>query len=587
MSHLEQARERYRTEREKRIRQSGSRQYRRLRGDDAHYLDDPYTMFEPREPVHDTVDVAVLGGGFGGLLTGARLRSIGVESIRIIEQGGDFGGTWYWNRYPGAACDTESYIYMPLLEETGYIPTEKYAKAPEILAHCHRIGRQFDLYRDALLHTRVAGVRWIDDDEEWEIETDRDDRFRAKFVCMTTGPLTRPKLPGVEGIEDFDGHTFHTSRWDYEYTGGDSTGGMDGLSDKRVAVVGTGATAIQCVPMIARDAQHLYVVQRTPSAVNVRGNRPTDPKWAAALHSGWQRQRMDNFSTFVAGGDAETDLVNDGWTAIYRRRSLGNGILDEEADLEKMDEIRARVDSEVRNPDVAEALKPWYRALCKRPCFHDEYLPTYNRDNVTLVDTDGQGVERVTSNAIVVQGEEYEVDCIIFASGFEVGGSMRSRLGYDVYGREGRALSDKWKQGVSTLYGMQTHGFPNLFIIALAQVGVSSNFAHILDVQSEHIAILIDETRRRGASTIEATRAGEEAWVAEVIAASRTSIDFLQSCTPGYYNNEGQPNLPTFQRNGAYAPGIVAFDEIISAWRSDDDLPGLEFGPANDTVSDA
>ena len=579
---LDWVREKYRAEREKRLHPSGSRQYRRITEELAHYGDDPHTPRVERDPAQDTVEVAVIGGGFGGLLIGARLRQAGVDDIRIIEQGGDFGGTWYWNRYPGAACDTESYIYMPLLEETGYIPTEKYAKGPEILEHARRIARHFDLYRNALLHTAVTEIRWDEDENVWAVSTNRGDCFRARFLAMTTGPMSKPKLPGVPGIEKFEGRAFHTTRWDYEYTGGDHTGGLAGLVDKRVAIVGTGATGVQCVPHLARSARHLYVFQRTPSAINVRANRPTDPEWAATLGPGWQRQRMDNFSTFVAGGDAETDLVNDGWTAIYRLRSLGNGVLDEREDFVKMEEIRGRVDSVVKDRLTGEALKPWYRALCKRPCFHDEYLDAFNLPNVTLVDTLGKGIERITPHGIVANGVEHEVDCIIFASGFQMGGALRRRVGYEVFGEGGLSLTEKWKEGISTFFGMQTSGFPNFFIVQISQTGVSSNQTHVLDVQSRHIAFVITVALARGAATVESTDEAEAAWVHECISSSRANIDFLLSCTPGYYNNEGQPTLEGFQRNGAYSPGIVAFDHKLEEWRQHPELPGLVFTHAKE-----
>ncbi|MFE0922693.1 flavin-containing monooxygenase [Streptomyces nigra] len=573
-------REKYRIERDKRLRADGSHQYQAFEGELAHFIDDPYTPRIEREAVSDHVDVVVIGGGFGGLLLGARLRDLGYEDIRLVEQGGDFGGTWYWNRYPGAACDTEAYIYLPLLEETGYIPSEKYVKAPEILEHCRRIARHYRLYDNALLQTRVAGVTWSEDTGRWTVETDRGDAFTARYVCMTAGAMQTPKLPGVPGIESYRGHTFHTTRWDYDYTGGDSTGGLTGLADKKVAIVGTGATAVQAVPHLGAGAGHLYVVQRTPSAVSPRDNRPTDPAWAASLTRGWQRERMDNFSTFVAGGDAETDLVNDGWTAIYRLRTLSGGVLDEIDDFTKMEEIRGRVSDIVRDPATAESLKPWYRALCKRPCFNDDYLETFNRPNVTLLDTDGRGIERVTPTGIVVNGTEYDVDCLVFASGFQVGAPFATRLGYDVAGRGGRKLSEKFSAGISTLYGMQTSGFPNFFIIALNQVGVSSNFAHVLDVQSRHVSEVIHETDRRGARAVDVAVADEEAWVRTVYESSRANLEFLESCTPGYYNNEGRPNATASRRNGAYGPGIVAFDHLISAWRAEGTWRGLVFEPA-------
>ncbi|MDQ7905263.1 NAD(P)/FAD-dependent oxidoreductase [Phytohabitans sp. ZYX-F-186] len=577
--HPDALREKYRIERDKRLRADGSRQYQALEGELAHFIDDPYTPRIERQPVADHVDVVVVGGGFGGLLLGARLRDLGYDDIRLVEQGGDFGGTWYWNRYPGAACDTEAYIYLPLLEETGYMPSEKYVKAPEILEHCRRIARHYRLYDGALLQTRVSGVTWREETGLWTVETDRGDVFTARYVCMTAGAMQKPKLPGVPGIESYRGHTFHTTRWDYGYTGGDSNGRLDGLADKSVAIVGTGATAVQAVPHLGASAGHLYVVQRTPSAVNARDNRPTDPAWFASLRHGWQRERMDNFSTFVAGGDAETDLVNDGWTAIYRLRTLSGGVLDELDDFAKMEEIRARVVDIVRDPATAEGLKPWYRALCKRPCFNDEYLETFNRPNVTLLDTDGRGIERVTPTGIVVNGTEYDVDCLVFASGFQVGAPFASRLGYDVVGRGGRKLSEKFSTGISTLYGMQTSGFPNFFIVALNQVGVSSNFAHVLDVQSRHVSQVIHEVDRRGARAVDVVVADEEAWVQTVFESSRANLEFLESCTPGYYNNEGQPNATISRRNGAYGPGIVAFDHLISAWRAEGSWQGLTFEP--------
>jgi len=226
------------------FRQDGNEQYIEIRDSFAHYLEDPYVAPQSREPLTDDVDVAIIGGGFGGLLTGARLRQAGISDIRVIEKGGDFGGTWYWNRYPGAACDVESYIYLPLLEELGYIPKEKYTHAPEILSHCRRIGEHFDLYRNACFQTEVTNLTWDDSARRWIISTNKGDRMRAKFVCMANGPLHRPKLPGIPGVETYRGHSFHTSRWDYDYTGGTSDGNLSKLHDKRIGVIGTGATAV-------------------------------------------------------------------------------------------------------------------------------------------------------------------------------------------------------------------------------------------------------------------------------------------------------------------------------------------------------
>ncbi|HEY5645657.1 MAG TPA: NAD(P)/FAD-dependent oxidoreductase, partial [Pseudomonadales bacterium] len=461
-------RERYRAERDKRLRPDGNAQYLEVKGDFSHYIDDPYLEETiDREPLFDEVEVAVIGGGFGGLLAGARLREAGVESMRMIEKGGDFGGTWYWNRYPGAACDIESYVYLPLLEEVGYMPVKKYSTGKEILWYSQEIGRKYDLYRDALFQTEVTALRWEEASGHWIIETNRGDAMKARFVAMSNGPLNRPKLPGIPGIDSYKGHTFHTSRWDYAYTGGSAEGNLTGLKDKTVAIIGTGATAVQCVPHLGESAKHLYVFQRMPSSIDERNDRPTDPDWATTLEPGWHQKRMDNFNILVSGGVQEEDLVKDGWTEIIRNllfmvKSEDEPDLSPEAlskkmelaDFQKMEQIRSRVDRIVNDPEVAEALKPYYRQFCKRPCFHDDYLPTFNRSNVTLVNTNGHGVERITENGVVANGVEYPVDCIIFGTGFEVGTSYARRCGYETFGRGGVSLREKWQRGMRTLHGM-------------------------------------------------------------------------------------------------------------------------------------
>jgi cyclohexanone monooxygenase len=399
---------RYMAERDKRIRSDGNDQYVEVKAEFSRYVDDPYV--EPgftRDPVFDEVEFAIIGGGFGGLLMGARLREAGFRKLRVVETAGDFGGTWYWNRYPGAMCDVESYVYLPLLEELGYMPKHKYSFAPEILEYSRMIARHYRLYDDALLQTSITELRWDETDKRWIVSTNRGDRFKAQYVSMANGPLSRPKLPGIPGINEFKGYTFHTSRWDYRYTGGDSSGNLTRLRDKRVGIIGTGATAIQCVPHLGEWAKHLYVFQRTPSSVDVRNNRETDAEWVASLKPGWQKQRMENFNVLVNGGDQDEDLVRDGWTDIFRNltgkaaeeasQKIGRAFTNSEraqllvlADYRKMNQVRARVDTIVNDAATAEALKPWYRQFCKRPCFHDEYLQTFNRPNVTLVNTNGK-----------------------------------------------------------------------------------------------------------------------------------------------------------------------------------------------------
>ena len=577
---------RYRAERDKRVRADGNQQYQDIVGDFAHYLDDPYVAPGfTREPLTDEVEVVVIGGGFGGLLAAARLREAGIKDIRIIEKGGDFGGTWYWNRYPGAACDIESYIYLPLLEEVGYVPKEKYTRAPEILAHSRAIGEKYDLYAKACFQTEVTGMTWDADSARWIITTNRGDAMKARFVAMANGPLHRPKLPGIPGVETYKGHSFHTSRWDYEYTGGDSFGGLTGLAGKRVGIIGTGATAVQCVPHLGAGAGELFVFQRTPSSIDVRNNTPTDPHWAAGLRPGWQQARMDNFNTLVSGGFQEEDLVNDGWTDIignllllYRKEGVDLNDLPnlmQTADFQKMEQIRARVDQVVTDKAKAEALKPYYNQFCKRPCFHDEYLATFNRPNVHLIDTQGQGVEAITEKGVVVAGVEYELDCLIYATGFEVGTEYTRRSGYDLRGRDGLTLTEKWRDGVSTLHGMHTHGFPNCFIFSNTQSGFTANFPHMMNEQSKHLAYIIKHAVDHQVRTIEVSEEAEAAWVDCIIKLAVMRQAFLEECTPGYYNNEGMPS-PAAARNGSYGAGPIAFVKVLEDWRAEGGLAGLE-----------
>ena len=582
-------RDRYRQERDQRLRTEGNDQYQEVAGDFSHYIDDPYV--EPgftRAALHDEVEIVIIGGGFGGLLAGARLREAGVRDIRIIEKGGDFGGTWYWNRYPGAQCDIEAYIYLPLLEEVGYIPKEKYSYAPEILKHARSIGEKFDLYRNACFQTTIKDLRWDDAECKWTITTNRNDRMKARYVVMSNGPLNRPKLPGLPGIDTYKGHTFHTSRWDYNYTGGDSTGNLHKLADKRVAIIGTGATAVQCVPYLGRYAKHLTVFQRTPSSVDVRGNRPTDAEWAKTLQPGWQRRRMDNFNILVEGGHQEEDLVADGWTDIIRNLAQVSptmqagaasaeemGRMMELADFKKMNEIRARVDAVVQDRGTADALKPWYRQFCKRPTFNDDYLPTFNRPNVTLVDTRGKGVERITEKGLTFDGVEHEVDCIIFATGFEVGTAYTRRAGFEVYGRNGVRLTDYWANGMKTLHGFYSHGFPNCFHLGLTQNALTANFPHMLEEQAQHVAEVVRTAMQRQAQCIEPTAEGEADWIATIEAKAMLNDEFLINCTPGYYNNEGKPGAGRGLRGELYGGGPVEFYDLVRQWRANGQLKGL------------
>jgi cyclohexanone monooxygenase len=584
----------YLAERDKRLRTDANDQYVEVTAEFSQYVDDPYvTPGFTREPLLDRVEMAVIGGGFGGLLMAARMKEAGFDDIRVIEKAGDFGGTWYWNRYPGAMCDVESYCYLPLLEELNYIPEHKYSFAPEILEHSRRIARNYDLYDNACLQTSITNLSWDETTEHWIIETDRGDKMRARYVAMANGPLSRPKLPGIQGINDYQGHTFHTSRWDYAYTGGDSYGNLTNLCDKRVGIIGTGATAVQCIPHLGEWAKELYVFQRTPSSIDVRNNAKTDAEWAAGLKPGWQKERMDNFNILVSGGDQDEDLINDGWTDIFRNltgiaaklasRQLGRRLtkaeraeLMELSDYKKMNFIRARAEAVVKDPSVAESLKPWYRQFCKRPCFHDEYLDTYNRDNVTLVDTQGKGVDGLTQTGVQVGGNHYEVDCLIFATGFEVGTTFTRRAGYDIVGRGGHTLSEHWADGLRTFHGLTSHGFPNCFFLGFTQTAVTVNVPHALNEQAKHLAHVLSRARQQGAPTVEATAEAENEYVELLQQSSTSGSRFYRECTPGYYNSEGKSGNNSGFFSDMFGGSPIKFFRMLEDWRADGSMQGLE-----------
>ncbi|MFI6339836.1 flavin-containing monooxygenase [Streptomyces sp. NPDC050535] len=573
-------RQRYRLERERRVRPDGASQYQGTDAEFGYYAADPYTAGAPeRDALHDTVDVAVIGGGFGGILAGARIRQQGVESVRIVEKGGDFGGTWYWNRYPGIHCDIESHVYLPMLDETGYVPRWKYSPGEEIRRHAVRVARQFNLYQDVLFSTTVTSLTWDEESQTWLVATDRGDAFQATYVVTATGTLSEPKLPGIPGIEDFKGHTFHTSRWDYAYTGGTPEGGMTGLSTKRVGIVGTGATGVQVIPMVAEDAGHVYVFQRTPSTVDVRANCRTTALDVGADRAGWARERRDNYLRIVSGETAEEDLVADRWTMSasllekllpsFRRRGDRSAFEAEYeiADAAKMNELRARVERTVIDPDTAEKLKPWYRYACKRPAFSDTYYPAFNHGGVTLVDTaDTHGIERVTEHGVVVGDTAYELDCLIFATGFSVGTSGIQSGRLPVHGRGGaQLLHVRAQQGPRTLHGFTSNGFPNLIQMGSLQNASSVNFTHVLDEQAVHAAALVAAAEALGA-LIEPSREAEDDWIADLAEDAPDHEWFHAECTPGYYNREGlgRPNGPT-----AYPHGAVAFHELLRQWREE------------------
>jgi cyclohexanone monooxygenase len=570
--------DKYEQERAKRIRADGTAQYRKSEGELARFfLGDPGA--EPladRPAVDEEVDVVVVGGGWSGILTSARLVQAGVTNLRIIESGGGFGGVWYWNRYPGARCDVESYIYIPLLEETGFVPAEKYAAGPEIRAQVEAVATRFGLHSKALFQTRVTEVRWDDSAARWIASTSRGDKIRARFAFVGNGQLNFPKLPAIPGVEDFKGHSFHSSRWDYAYTGGDEKGNLVNLADKRVALIGTGCTGVQIAPPLARSVKQLYVVQRTPTVIAARDNLATEPEWAAKLEPGWQKARMANFEQVLMGG-ANENLIGDEWARIWEAPSVPEPGTDPAAaaggalkmDLAKMEEMRARISSIVHDPETAESLKPYYYRFCKRPTFSDEYLQTFNRPNVTLIDTRGKGLDRITESAIVFDGQAYEVDCIIYATGFDVMATSHKEGGIEIIGRGGQSIDDKWSDAVRSLHGMYTRGFPNLFLVMGArQSAPTLNFPYMTDEQALHAAAVVSRLLRDGVRVMEVSQEAEDRWCATITAKSTANLEYFRACTPSLLNAEG--NLKDAGKlilTTAYGGGPFEYIELLRNWR--------------------
>ena len=585
----EAVRERYLAERDKRL-VPGRADIRDLARDEhfARYREDPFTPVTERAPLAGDVDVVIVGGGIAGLLAGAHLRKVGLERIRIVDQAGSFGGTWYWNRYPGVMCDVESYMYMPMLEELGYVPSTRYALGEEIRLHLEAIGDHFDLRTDALFHTGVTQAEWDEAAARWRIHTDRGDELTAQYYVLAVGLLNLLKLPAVSGMEDFAGPSFHTARWDYGVTGGAPGEPLTDLGDKVVGLIGTGATGIQCLPPLAAAAKHVIVFQRTPSAVGVRGNRPTDATFAEALEPGWQRSRMDNFQAIMLGKRQDVDLVDDGWTQHYARvhhppkaatlEEYMRGA--EELDFGIMEEHRRRVEELVEDPAVAEALKPQYRYLCKRPCFHDEYLQAYNNGNVTLVDCPA-GFDHVGEKGPVVDGTEYEVDVLIYGTGFEPEVTpLFRRAGHPIIGRDGLSLAEKFEPGPATLFGMMTRGFPNLFVMPAPaqQCVVTVNYTQLAVLGAEFISGAVRVLEERGVEVFDVSAEAEEAWTQKIVDSFVDGSAVMSACTPSRINQEGDPGS-LHPRSGNYGRGFgdyFGYRELLEQWLEQGGCEGLE-----------
>lgn len=587
----------YLQERDQRVRPEGNAQYVATKGLFENFSRDPWVAPDfKREPIVGHTEVIIAGGGFGGLLAGARMHEAGCRDIRVIEIAGDFGGTWYWNRYPGAMCDIEAHIYLPLIEELAYPPKNRYSYAPEMLDVSQRIGRRYELYEKALFQTGITSARWSEAEGHWQVETNLGDRLTCDMFILACGRQSLPKLPGLPGVDKFKGHTFHTSRWDYQYTGGDFNGNLTGLADKRVAVIGTGATAVQVVPELAKYAKELLVFQRTPTSTGVRAQRETPPDYVDLAKPGWQRERRYNFQSLISGIAQDRDLVNDGWTEFTAAiappkpdvvaAKLGREptkaelkYLAELCDYDVMNRLRERVAAVVKDPSTAEALTPWYRWFCKRPGFHDDYLEAFNRPNVKLVDSEGQGVERLTERGVVVNGIEHEVDCLIFATGFEAGITFTTLTGFELHGRNGVALSEHWRAGVRTLHGLTTDEFPNLFLMGGNQQSASAvNAVHLLDEQAQHVAYIYQTMRERGISRVEPSAEAVDAYVHLIRSspANDALVDFYYDCTPGYYNMEGRAKRSEdIFFGGRYGDGPIPFFKMLETWRSEGSMPGF------------
>ena len=597
---IESLRQRYRWERDRRVRPEGQRQYAPASETSAGLdYSDPHMPRVSRRALNDEMDVAILGGGWAGILAGYHLRKAGIGNCRIIEQAGDFGGVWYWNRYPGLSCDNDSYCYLPLLEEMDFVPSKKFADGLEIRTYCQSVAKRFNLYDGALFHTCVTALSWDESISRWRIGTDRGDDLRARYVILAMGPINTPKVPRVPSIGDFEGAMFHTARWDYGYTGGSQDEPvLDKLSDKRVAIVGTGASAIQAIPFLGRYAQQLFVLQRTASTVDERRNTPTDPNWIAGLQPGWQRERQMNFHRAALDGliPGEQDSICDIWTEINRNLSAQfeqTGwpqspeeflAVREVMDYRVMERLRTRVDKTVKDPQTAAILKPWYRHMCKRPASSDEYYPAFNRPNVTLFDVSPtRGVERITARGFIHENTEYEIDCLIFASGFEVTSDLQRRWGIDkISGRGGRSLYDNWAHEFRTLHGVMTHGFPNSFYMGFFQGGFNASTTETFNNQARHIAWIIEHATQLNAATVEPTVEAQDAYVDHVRGVAIDTADFVRECTPGYFNNDGEEIAddsgqlrPRTYLGEVYGAGYYAFEQLLHDWRKAGDLSGL------------
>lgn len=622
----------YAQERDKRLRPDGMQQYTRLPSEeDKPFAHDPWIGQAQQQDAQqeasplrdgDNIQFLIIGAGHVVLLAGGRLVEAGfsAKGMCLVDVAGGFGGTWYWNRYPGLQCDVESYIYMPFLEETGFVPTHKYASGEEIRQHCERVASHFGLR--AQLSTRVLSATWDDERRRWVVRMRRvhgdgeEMTVFAQFVIPASTLFTAPRMPKLAGFDDLRTNipVFHTARWDFTCTGGSPTDAtLSKLQGKRVGVIGTGATAVQVVPQVARWAGRLHVFQRTPSYCIPRRQQATNESaWArdVATGPGWQRARRLNFDTFFDGERHPADhpdLVADGWTQSARGfagfiggpRLVTPETVDEharalyEVDVPLGEQERARVrHSVVADPATAERLQPWYPMWCKRPTFQDGYLPAFNQPNVTLVDTDGRGVERCTPRGLVANGVEYELDVLILATGFLLATGENAApaelFGIPIVGRNGRRLKDKYGAAdFATVHGIATNGFPNLLFPGLGGGPGSPNSTAVFDLEATHLANVLKEAARRAPDptqlVIEPTKQAEDAWTDEV---EKRALWYsvVLACTPGYFNHEGATLRHAFSsadkrrlamRRALHGGGMAMYERIVREYDAKGDIKGF------------
>ncbi|KAI0183715.1 putative cyclohexanone monooxygenase [Xylaria flabelliformis] len=575
---------RYEAERQKRLRWDGVSQFKKATGPLSQFKVDPGASPLYRTPVMSEVKVLIVGAGIGGVVAAVKLLEKGIDDVCIVDKASRFGGTWAWNQFPGAACDVESYLYFPFLEETGYLPKRRFSYSDEILEHFHRIVAKWDLKPRSYLQTEITSVIWDESIRRWHTKSAQGDHFISQFVITATGTLHEPKLPGIAGITDFRGDQFHSGRWNYGITGGDTTGNLNKLADKTVALVGTGASAIQILPLLAKSAYKVLVFQRTPSSVSVRENWETKPDMRESLMPGWQAEGMAVLARVMEGDVSDVVCTAaEGLHTLTPReilregRAAGVDVGDEElpellklADLRLMQSIRDRIGREVHNKATADRLKPWYPFMCKRPAFHNDYISTFNKPNVELVDTDGQGISHLTKDSIVANGKEYTADIIIYSTGFDFifSNNFERRTGIRLVGTKNQSIDEAWAvEGPSTLWGIHARDFPNMFIVGAMQAGVGVTWLHTCYIAGDHIAFVVDKMLRQTAfQVIEPSLSASEEWCRQMEEGSDARTKFHSSCPPGYYNGEGKPE-DISPRCGPYPKGD---------WRKGDSIKGLE-----------